>query len=122
MIWILWLTRKKSKMVSEETILNEGNVTMPQVRDGSDKISNLARILIQLCATFGGALKAKYPPPSAVATLIDAIAALGTLLPAADAQMLDYGGTNAPVLDNPETITGINPAADAPPVFVPPEP
>lgn len=95
---------------------------MPQVRDGSDKISQLARALIALVGTFGGILKAKYPPPSAVSALVDAIAALALLLPAADAQMLDFGGDNADVLDDPTTIKGINPAADAPPTFVPPEP
>lgn len=95
---------------------------MPQVRDGSDEIAKLARTLVALVGATGGFLKSKYPCPSAVCALIDAIAALGALLPSAEAMMLDFGGTNAAVLDNPETIPGINPAAPAPPTFVPPEP
>lgn len=95
---------------------------MPQVRDGSNKISLLARALIAIVGATGSFLKSKYPPPSAVSTLIDAILALAPLLANAEAQMLDFGGDNASVIENPETIAGINPAASAPPEFVPPEP
>lgn len=95
---------------------------MPQVRDGSNEISTLARQLVALVGLFGGQLKAAYPPPSAVSLLVDAIAALATLLPAADAQMIDYGGSNEAIILDPENIPGKNPAAPAPPTFVPPEP
>ena len=93
---------------------------MAQTRDGSDKIVRLARALVILVTTFAGALKAKYPGTNPVSLLIDAIIALGALLPAAEAVMLDYGGSNEAVIVTPEDAKGIDPLAPAAPVFVEP--
>ena len=84
-------------------------------RDGGDKIVKLAKALVVLTTQFAGLLKAKFPPPSPIASLIDAIIALGALLPAAEGQVFDFGGTNEDPLADPDNIPGINPSAPLPP-------
>lgn len=86
-----------------------------QVRDGGNSIVIAARALIILVTTFQGALRQKYGAGSAIDLLCTAIVALGNLLPAADEEVVEYGGDNAVPETNPEEILGINPAAEAPP-------
>jgi len=80
-------------------------------RDGGNKVVFLAKTLVILVATFGGYLKQKYGATSAIGLLIDAIAALGELLPDAEALVVEYGGDNDVPETDPESILGINPGA-----------
>lgn len=79
---------------------------MPVMRDGGDKIVKLAQALILITQKFAGILKAKFPPPSPISALIDAILALSVLLPAAEGQVFDYGGQNEPVEADPNDVQG----------------
>lgn len=88
-----------------------------RTRDGGEKIVKLAKALIVLVQVWANVLIKKYGAESAIGLLITAILALGNLLPDAEDQVLDIGGNNAPVLDDPTTIAGVD--VDAPP---PPEP
>lgn len=92
---------------------------MPQniVRDGGNKIVLAARALVILVQTFAGALIQKYGANSAIGLLIAAILNLASLLPAADAEVIEYGGDNDIPEADPGEIVGINPAAPAPPSF-----
>lgn len=84
-------------------------------RDGGNKIVMAARALVILVQTFGGVLIQKYGATSAIGLLITAILNLATLLPAADALVVDYGGDNVAIVADPAEIVGINPSASAPP-------
>lgn len=84
-------------------------------RDGGNEIVKLARALVILVQTFAGVLIQKYGATSAIGLLITAILELATLLPAADAEVVEYGGQNEEVLSDPGSIKGINPSAPAPP-------
>lgn len=89
-------------------------------RDAGNKIVKFAKILVTLVTTFGGYLKQKYGADSPIGLLIDAIIALGALLPDADALVVEYGGNNDTPETDPEHIIGIRPGAPEPPD--PPEP
>jgi len=84
-------------------------------RDGGNKIVIAARALVILVQTFAGVLIQKYGEDSAIGLLIAAILNLGALLPAADSQVIDYGGNNDVPETNPEDIVGIDPSAPAAP-------
>lgn len=92
---------------------------MPQniERDGGNKIVMAARALVILVQTFAGVLIQKYGANSAIGLLITAILNLATLLPAADAQVVDYGGDNDIPESDPAEIVGIDAGAAAPPDF-----
>jgi len=84
-------------------------------RDGGNKIVMAARALVILVNTFAGVLVQKYGATSAIGLLITAIQNLAPLLPAADAQVIEYGGNNEDAAENPGDIPGIDPSAPAPP-------
>lgn len=92
------------------SIVNEN-----RMRDGGNKIVAAARALVIIVQTFGGYLIQKYGANSAIGLLVAAILNLAPLLPAADAQVIEYGGDNADIALDPLTINGINPDAPAPP-------
>lgn len=95
---------------------------MPAVnhtRDGGNKIVLAAKALVILVQTFAAVLIQKYGANSPIGLLIEAILALSQLLPAAEAEVFEYGGQNTVPATEPENIVGINPDAPAPPA--PPE-
>lgn len=90
-------------------------VPVVKERDAGNKIVQAAKILVTLVTTFGGYLKQKYGATSAIGLLVDAIIALGALLPDADALVVEYAGENEVPETTPGEILGINPTAPAPP-------
>lgn len=86
-----------------------------RVRDGGNKIVKLARALVVITQTFAGILIQKYGEDSAIGLLVKAILNLSLLLPSADAEVVEYGGQNEPVVIDPSSIPGINAGAPLPP-------
>lgn len=95
--------------------------TVSYNRDGGNKIVLAAKALVILVQTFSGVLIQKYGANSAIGLLINAILALAPLLPAADAQVIEYGGSNEAIETDPSTIIGIDPDAPPPPLPLPPD-
>jgi len=80
-------------------------------RDGLDKLIKLAKAMCQTVALFAPILIAKYPDNALITALLAAIQTVCNLIPEVEGTFLIDTGQNEPIIDNPESIAGLDPTA-----------
>jgi hypothetical protein len=80
-------------------------------KTGLKKMIELAKVLCRLVQTFEVIIRAKFPDSVPIIALLDAIAVLCTLIPAADADFQAYALVTTPMPEDAAEIAGIDPTA-----------
>lgn len=75
-------------------------------RDGSNKLVLLAKSLLALVVAWQGQILRNFPDNSAIKNLLEAILALAPLLAEAEQDLIEYGGQNDPIIEDPTQAGG----------------